>query len=262
MEYEGNDFSNDHISRERGKRAEEVAEWYFRINGFFLIPGFIVHPDTPCAKPRTEADLLGIRLKDSTEGIWRAGASHHFRRGTNRTSMSDDRILTSSALVGTVKHHLVAMVEVKAGLCAINGPWSDRMVRDRERGKSNMERALGRVGFGNREEISRAADSMYEALRYEGNNFVVQYFTVGRRVSDDLKNKYPKLVQISFDHVGEFLLERFSNFPEKIPNDSDIQLWEGFGGWFLRWFEANGYRNLPSVIACQRAVLQYIDHGK
>jgi hypothetical protein len=26
--------------RDRGTRAEEVAQWYLRLNGFFLIPGF------------------------------------------------------------------------------------------------------------------------------------------------------------------------------------------------------------------------------
>lgn len=34
---------------EVGRRAEEVAQWYFRLNGFLMIPSFVLHPD--CEKP-------------------------------------------------------------------------------------------------------------------------------------------------------------------------------------------------------------------
>jgi hypothetical protein len=33
--------NSEHVRR--GARAEEVAEWFFRLNGFFLIPGFIAY---------------------------------------------------------------------------------------------------------------------------------------------------------------------------------------------------------------------------
>ncbi|MDD5463064.1 MAG: hypothetical protein PHG00_15770 [Methylococcales bacterium] len=64
-------------NRERGQQAEEVAEWYFRLNGFLLIPGFIVHADSLKAKrnndgsmrltARTEADFMGVRFPHSRE---------------------------------------------------------------------------------------------------------------------------------------------------------------------------------------------------
>lgn len=52
-----------------GDRSEQVANWYFRLNGFMTIPGFVVHPDlreweTP---QRTEADIIGVRLPFSCE---------------------------------------------------------------------------------------------------------------------------------------------------------------------------------------------------
>lgn len=42
----------------KSERAEEVANWFFRLNGFLSIPNFIVHPDTVSRHPRTEADYL------------------------------------------------------------------------------------------------------------------------------------------------------------------------------------------------------------
>lgn len=255
------EMDEEQLPREIGKRAEQVAEWYFRLNGVFLIHGFVVHPDSPRPTPRTEADLLGIRLKDSSEGVWRPSKGAHFRSGSNRTSMTDDALITQSSMDGTVKKHLIAMVEVKAGRCSINGPWSDIKERD-QLSNSNMERALSRVGFGNRTEISTAASSMYENLRYVGASFIVQYFAVGKSRSIELAEKYPKLVQITFDQIAIFLRDRFNRFPEKIPHETDISLWDGFGDSFRWWFESNGYGKSPSEEACIKAVRRFIESGK
>jgi hypothetical protein len=51
--------------RGRGDRAEDVAHWYFRLNGFLSIPGFVVHPDVSRDYPLTEADLIGVRFSHS-----------------------------------------------------------------------------------------------------------------------------------------------------------------------------------------------------
>lgn len=246
--------------RARGLRAEEVAEWYLRLNGLFLIHGFVVHPDRASSKPRTEADFLGIRLKESSEGIWRKSKGIQFRDEVKRASMADDSLITQASIVGTVRKHLVAMVEVKAGKCSINGPWSDINERIDDPGPSNMERALSRVGFGNHSEITSASSAMYGNLRYEGQQFIVQYFAIGRSKCEELKIKYPNLVQITFDEIAIFLRDRFSCFPEKIPMDSSITLWKGFGDAFRWWFESNGYGKTPSIRECQNALHNYINN--
>ena len=250
----------DDQGRQVGKRAEEVVQWYFRLNGFFLIPGFIVHPDAPRLKPRTEVDLLCLRLKDSNEGVWRGKNSGNFRSDAP-TAMTDDSILVRSGLVGTVKKHLVGMVEVKAGECHINGAWS-KQERSNDSGRNNMERALARVGFGNRAEIERAANAMYSDLRYEGNDFVVQYFAIGKTISLHLPQEHPKLIQVTFDQIANFFRLRFMGFPEKIPQDKTISLWDGFGNSFRWWFESNGGLRAPAEQACQAAVRRYIETGR
>jgi hypothetical protein len=253
------ELDEDPNDRARGSRAEEVAEWYLRLNGLFLIHGFVVHPDRASSKPRTEADFLGIRLKESSEGIWRKSKGIQFRSGVNRASMTDDSLITKASYVGTVRRHLVAMVEVKSGKCSINGPWSDVNARVNDSDPSNMERALSRVGFGNHSEITSASSTMYENLRYEGPQFIVQYFAIGKIKCKDLEFKYPKLIQITFDEIAIFLRDRFSSFPEKIPLDSSITLWRGFGDSFRWWFESNGYGKIPSLRECEIALQNYID---
>lgn len=40
---------------------EKVAYWYFRLNGFFQIENFVVHPERRGSQ-RTDADLLAVRF--------------------------------------------------------------------------------------------------------------------------------------------------------------------------------------------------------
>ena len=96
--------------RRRGERAEHVANWYFRLNRFLSIPGFIVHHDEPRRFPMTEADLIAVRFPNSQEWI------------ADRP-MVDDPLLTCLA---STTQTLFLLVEVKTDLCNINGPRSER----------------------------------------------------------------------------------------------------------------------------------------
>ncbi len=101
--------ASPHYGGTKGERAEHVSNWYFRLNGFLSIPGFVIHPDHPSRYPRTEADLIGVRFPNSTEVL-------------DGVSMMDDPKL--SGLCKLTKT-LFVLVEVKTELCSINGPWSD-----------------------------------------------------------------------------------------------------------------------------------------
>lgn len=239
-----------------GNRAEEVAQWYFRLNGFFLMPGFIVHPDVPMRTPRTEADVLGIRLKGSSEGVWRRPEWANAQSDRRHAPMKDDDKLLAAGKDGTVAKHLIAMVEVKAGRCQINGPWTDGT--GLQQGTSNMHRCLARVGFANKTEVDEAAKAMYQSLRYVGREYIVQYFAVGKVASTELQTKYPDLVELTDNDIGAFLYKRFSSFPEKIPSETEITLWNGFGDKFRWWFEGMQPR---SPQKCVEAVRNYIDRG-
>jgi hypothetical protein len=149
------------------------------------------------------------------------------------------------------------MVEVKAGLANINGPWSDKR-------SGNMARALRRVGFGNRQETDNAADAMYKSLRYVGRDFVVQYYSVCGLKNDELTSRYPELIQITFDEIAAFLCNRFAKFPQKIPLDASCKMCQGFGYDFMRWFEQArwGEERHPSAARCFTALQGYIDRGE
>lgn len=221
----------------RGERAEQVASWYFRLNGFLSIPGFVVHPDRVRHNPMTEADLIAVRFPHSAEEI--AGRC-----------MEDDPRLADLAASRQI---LFLLVEVKVSLCNINGPWSDR-------GAGNMQRVIRRMGFADGDErISEIADTMYSALRWENPEYVLQYLTVGQTVNDGHQRQYPLLRQITWDMIAQFLFRRFKAFPEKLPEYGwpIHKQWPDFGRYF-----GERVRRLHSVEEAQRVVWEYIDRDR
>jgi hypothetical protein len=173
-----------------GDRAEQVANWYFRLNGFLSIPGFIVHPDRQRPYPRTEADLIAVRFPYSKEKI-------------SGRRMIDDLSITN---VAKPPQTLLILVEVKRKTCNVNGPWSRRE-------EGNMQRLIRRLGFTKHEwEIESIANEMYQRLRWENRKYVLQYTAVGAIKNDDLQRRFSSLVQITWTDIGQFLYSDFENF--------------------------------------------------
>lgn len=221
--------------RRRAERAEHVASWYFRLNGFLSIPCFVVHPDVVRRFPMTEADLIAVRFPYSTEVI--AGRS-----------MIDDHILTGLA---TAPQTLFLLVEVKTDLCNINGPWSDP-------GQGNMQRVIRRLGFAEPSGAEVIAQSMYSHLRWENSQTVLQYVAVGGRANDGRQRQYPQLVQITWNAIADFVFARFQQFPEKLSDDgrSIHEQWPDFGRFY-----GHNHRRLSSQQDARDIVSKYIVQG-
>lgn len=240
---------DDRQKRLRGERAEQVAAWYFRLNGFLSIPGFIVHIDSPDAEvrddsslrhARTEADFIGVRFPHSCEIV-------------NSRTLQDDALVIRIGGDVKVPKPLFVLVEVKAGECKMNGPWSNPM-------RKNMERVIRRLGFAAQEQqVEGIAQAMYSDARWESQSHILQYICVGMKKDRALSAKYRHLVQIDWSDIGNFLLERFGSFPEKLPSGHVHEQWPDFGRKYGEWFVCQG----SSVAASDstKAVKRFIDTG-
>lgn len=153
------DTSRENEQRERGRRAEDVGLWYLRLNGILTIPGFLVHWEHLTSHPRTEADAVGVRFPSSREST---GLSL-FRDDPRIIEMGGDRVL-------------FLIVEIKAGTCKINGPWSDRS-------KNNMPYVIRRLGFcRNESQVEAVSKALYDHARWDADpHYVVQYLCIGAR---------------------------------------------------------------------------------
>ncbi len=237
----------------RGRRAEDVAAWYFRLNGFLSIPGFVVHLDKSIAHiaqdetprfARTEADLIGVRFVNSRERI--------FARHDNR-DMVDDPKLTRLAS-GACMQALFILVEVKSSLCKMNGPWTLRESK-------NMQRVVRRLGFARDEaEVEDIADAMYSAGRFEDEYYTLQYICVGAEKNQDLGRTYPEVVQIDWQEIGEFMMKRFGSFPEKMPSGHVHDQWPEFTREYGEWFQLHRSTGCAESITPQ-AIERYVRLG-
>jgi hypothetical protein len=205
--------------REKGDRAENVATWYFRLNGFLSIPGFVVHPDRRQTYPRTEADLIAVRFPFSLEKI------------ASRSMADDPKIIQPVRNVGQ-EQTLFVLVEVKTNTCAMNGPWSEPHRR-------NIQRVIRRLGFSPEAEVENIAAQVYQHARWENDHYALQYICVGRNAEPDLQELYSHLVQVIWKDIAAFLLRRFRDFPEKTPDGPMHVQWPDFGRQYAEWFDSN-----------------------
>ena len=231
-----------------GTRAENVANWYFRLNGFLSIPGFVVHPDYCREFPRTEADLIAVRFPFSTESI-------------AERKMVDDTLVTRLYGNDGKQRMLFILVEVKSGTCKMNGPWSNPR-------KENMHRVIRRLGFAEECEIDSIATAMYHKARWDNDDYVLQYVCVGRVIDALLTVSHSELVQITFEQMSAFFADRFKSYPEKLPTGGQVhEQWPDFGREFGSWFYKNisipRVTSLPTITAMSGAVVRmYIETGR
>jgi hypothetical protein len=227
--------TNDPQGQNKGERAEEVAGWYFRLNGFLSIPSFIVHPDQVSRYPLGEADYIAVRFPNSNEKI-------------GERFMDDDPIFKLQTKI------LFVIVEIKANqICSINGPFNDRK-------HGNMQRVIRRLGFACEEDLDSIAEQVYRECYWENKEFSLQYVSIGNKKNDQIAPVKPKWAQVTWDDVGEFFFERFKKFPEKLPITGNLvhHQWPNFG---RKYGEAILSQSIKKQKDSVNVINNYIENG-
>lgn len=163
-------------------KAEHLAHWYLRLNGFMTVNDFVLHREHKPWGQRTDADIFGVRFP--------------FRKELN---FDDD------ALFFGVKKPLFVIAEVTQGECKLNGPWTDRA-------KENIQYVLNALGAFEPKAIDDIAGSLYEQYRYEGDSYRIDLIAFGKKTSDRLSDPSKPVVQITFDYVARFIFRRFTQY--------------------------------------------------
>lgn len=165
-------------------KAEQLAYWYLRLNGFLTIVNFVVHPDTG-SNQRTDVDILGVRFPHRAELL--------------ETPMQDDELFT-----GVNSKPYIAIAEVKRGMCDLNGPWT-------RPSDKNMQRVLGAIGAFPQEEIEDLARALYEDGCADSSRFLT-LLCLGSVENSEIRKTYPRVPQITWDRVLEFIFTRFMRY--------------------------------------------------
>lgn len=172
---------------------EDLAYWYFRLNGFLTIKNFVVHPDTGSGQ-RTDVDIIACRFPYRAELITKP--------------MEDD-----ARLVIPSKRILIYLAEVTQKPCKLNGPWT----RDSD---GNMQLVLRSLGAFPHEEIDCIAKCLYDSGYFENDKYRISLICLGSSENRELKKIFPEVPQIIWQHVLEFIYQRFDNYREQKLNHS------------------------------------------
>lgn len=177
---------------------EFLTLWFLRLNGYFCVPNFIIHPDAP-GPQRTDADILAVRFPHCSEV---AGAP----LPQNDSFVVPDRI-----------DFLIA--EVKSGRCQLNGPWADPT-------KGNVEYVLRWMGFVDEDSrLQRMARALYQEKWWRDSEgpYGVRIACFGRSVSDAEGMK--GVLQRTHLQSIHFMIDRFRRFDTR---KADHKQWDPF----------------------------------
>jgi hypothetical protein len=165
-------------------KAEHLAYWYLRLNGFLTIANFVVHHETE-SNQRTDVDVLGVRFP--------------YRAELHPSPMKDDKYFTSV----NGKPYIV-IAEVKKGKCKLNGPWTKPE-------KRNMSRVLRGIGALPNESTEEIAEGLYKD-GVVNDSCYISLLCFGNAESRTVKRKYPKVPQITWHRVLHFIYRRFTDY--------------------------------------------------
>jgi hypothetical protein len=189
---------------------DSVAEWFLRLNGFFTVLNFVVHPVERAegTRQRTDADVLGIRFPHRQEIVGgRPLVDHKDFRGSSRP--------------------VLVIAEVKAGRCRLNGPWT----RSEDGNVGSVLRSLGCV---EPESLKVISDSLYECGCFESTDFEIRLVCFGARLSTELPTG---ALQFLWSDVFGFVYDRYQEF-WRVKRDN--QQWPPIGGFL--WDKCKGQK--------------------
>jgi hypothetical protein len=183
-------------------QSESLAYWYLRLNGFFTIRGFVVHPHEG-NEQRTDIDIFGVRFPFRQELVSTHGGQ----------KMDDD------AYFEEINKPLVLLTEVKLSKCKINKSWTDT---------DRIHLFLSALGVLQPQStpLDQVASEISNSGFFEDDKYQISYFCIGKTINGSLKLKYPNIKQITFEDVLGFIYQRFSEYDE--PKRSHPQ-WDNDG---------------------------------
>ena len=114
--------------------------------------------------------------------------------------MADDPRFTNTQVP------FAAFVEVTAGRCKLNGPWTDPE-------KGNVPSAIRALGtFSTEVEIDRASVCIYATGRYQSNSIALGLISIGNQANGTLRKSRPGVMQICWEDVKGFVYDRFNKW--------------------------------------------------
>lgn len=188
------------------ERTEELVEWYLRLNGYFIIPNYILHPLMPCGSQRTEIDLLGVRFPYQSELVCDDEGK--------KLPMENDGRLIDNRYVDCL-------------IVSVKGAKSEAEVNRAIKDPQNLKDVIKRFGFVKSENIiDDITNKLLKEKKVLWKKYQVRFLGIAGRI-----NPHSETKQIIFKEIVEFILTRFRTYNlHKV----DTEQWSGFGKEMLK----------------------------
>lgn len=178
---------------------EQIAYWFFRLNGCTTITNFIIHADKGGAQ-RTEVDVLAVRFPNRVELL------------TSDNPMRDHDVFNSDGRIDII------IAEVKHGFCQLSGPWTNPE-------DENMQRVLYAIGAFEKNQIPVVTDALYHEGIYRDDTYQVRLFAVGDFLNPKL---LPAAEQLLWNQMLAFIFDRFTRYQFQ---KAQHEQWDTTGKW-------------------------------
>lgn len=176
----------------------DLAHWYFRLNGFFTLVNFVLHPVSRGGQ-RTDADILGIRFP--------------FRAEFSDLPDFDDTEFRA------LDRPLLLCAEVTRDECKLNGPWTDP-------NRENIHALLRALGPCRLDQIDTVASALYATGVHCEQKLTFSLFCVGDAVSGTVRQRYPDVPQKTWADLIAFIHQRFRTYRTR---KTDHEQWDEEG---------------------------------
>lgn len=184
----------------RGK-TEELVEWYLRLNGYFIIPNFILHPLFPGRSQRTEIDLLAVRFPYQREIVCNSEGK--------RLPIKNDKNLVTDQLIDCL-------------IVSVKGIQSEAEVNKAIKDCQNLKDIIKRFGFiDSEEDITDVSNELLRNKQAIRNHYQIRLLAVAGSLNCRSKTK-----QIIFKEIVDFILGRFQTYYR---HKVDTEQWSGIG---------------------------------
>jgi hypothetical protein len=185
------------MTAHRGMESNDLALWYLRLNGFFTVPNFVLHPERRGSQ-QTEADIVAVRFP-------------HRAEFDNDPHTDDPRFATR------VTRPCFVIAESTNGPCKLNEPWT------RPSAFCYVLRAFGPVAA---ESVPVVAARWAETGVYSDGCIDCALLCFGASKDSDLIARYPRIDQLLWRDVVAFFHQRFSTYDRR---KRDHEQWDLVG---------------------------------
>ena len=186
-------------------KPEALAQWYLRLNGFFTISNFVVHP-TRRGSQLTDGDIVGVRFPHRAEFPDGPGADEEvFRHIENRPYF--------------------VLAEVKRGFCELNQSWQ-------KPGHEPIVALLQDLGPFAKCQVQEVASNLLTNGCYDTETLHASLLFIGSTFDSVLPTNAPKK---SWSELLRFIFDRFSEYHRV---KTDHEQWDNLGKELWSHFQA------------------------